>query len=441
MSRTHKRLPDQAITATIESLTHEGKGVSHIDDKVVFIDGALPGEEVMFRYTKRQRRYDEGRVDQVLRASADRVEPKCSHYGLCGGCSLMHMDPAAQIKAKQQMLLDDLRHLGKVEPEQILEPLTGPRWGYRRKARLGVKYVAKKGKVLVGFREKGAPYLADLSRCEVLHPEVGYRLEALSDVIGQLQAKDQIAQIEVAISDELTALVFRNLVALSDGDQDKLRSYASANHIHLYLQPKGPDSIFLLWPEHSRLVYALPEYDLHLEFRPTDFTQVNMDINRRMIPRALQLLEPQPEDVVLDLFCGLGNFSLPLARQVSKVIGVEGEAGLVQRAQDNATRNAITNAEFHVANLAGDVSVYPWLRQHYDKILLDPPRTGALEVLPQLARFAPERMVYVSCNPATLARDAGELAHKYGYRLASAGVMDMFPHTAHVESIALFIRK
>lgn len=435
-----KPLPQETVQATIESMSHEGRGVTHVNNKVVFIEGALTGEEVLFRYTNIGGSHDEGRVEQVLKASSDRVSPRCPHFGVCGGCSLQHISAQQQIELKQHQLLENFRHIGKVAPEEVLAPLTGPEWGYRRKARLGVRFVEKKGKVLVGFREKSTPYLADLSRCEVLHPSVGERIGELSDLIGSLEAYREIAQIEVAVCDEHTVLVFRNLVELNAADRDKLIAFAQSSGIHVYLQSGGPETAAPLWPAQSQLRYALPEYDVEVEFWPTDFTQVNAEINRRMVPYALALLDPQPDESVLDLFCGLGNFTLPLARKAREVVGVEGVAGLVQRARENAARNGITNAEFHVANLAQDVTQLPWLKQHYDKILVDPPRSGAIEVLHQLASFTPKRLVYVSCNPATLARDADTLVHQYGYRLVKAGVMDMFPHTAHVESIALFVR-
>ncbi len=421
-------------------MSHEGRGVTHVNNKVVFVEGALTGEEVIFRYTDTGGRYDEGRVEQVLTASPDRVSPRCPHFGVCGGCSLQHISAQKQIELKQHQLLETFRHIGKVDPEEVLAPLTGPEWGYRRKARLGVRYVEKKGKVLVGFREKSTPYLADLERCEVLHPSVGERISELSALIRSLEAYRHIAQIEVAVCDTHTALVFRNLQELNAADCEKLTAFAQSTGLHIYLQPGGPETTAPLWPAQSRLHYVLSDYQVEVEFLPTDFTQVNVEINRRMIPHALALLDPQPDESVLDLFCGLGNFTLPLARKAREVVGVEGVEGLVQRARENAARNGISNAEFHVANLAQDVSQLPWLKQHYDKILVDPPRSGAIEVLHQLASFTPKRLVYVSCNVATLSRDAGALVHKYGYRLVKAGVMDMFPHTAHVESIALFVR-
>lgn len=439
--RRFKKVPTEQVTATIESLSHEGRGVARVNDKVVFVNGALPGEEVVFSYVRSASKFDEGRVDEVLSASVDRIEPKCPHFSLCGACSLQHMSSDKQIELKQAQLLEHFEHIGKVTPDEILPPLTGPLWGYRRKARLGVRNVRGKGRVLVGFRERYSPYLADMHRCEVLHPNVGERLDELSELIGSLDAHSEIAQIEVAVSDDDTAMVFRNLVALSEGDREKLIAYGEKTGIHMYEQPKGPATIAPLWPAVSELFYRLPEYDIEMKFRPGDFTQVNTDINRKMIPKALELLDIQPHETVLDLFCGLGNFTLPLARKAKQVVGVEGDEGLVQRAIENAERNGIKNVQYHMANLAEDVSNLEWMAQHYDKILIDPARSGALEVLHQLAKFTPEKLVYVSCNPATLARDAGVLVNEYGYRLKQAGVMDMFPHTTHVESIALFERQ
>jgi 23S rRNA (uracil1939-C5)-methyltransferase len=404
----------------------------------VFIDGALPGEVVCFEDTTSCRKFDEGRVTAVQTASADRVEPRCAHFGVCGGCSLQHLDPAAQIQAKQQTLLDNLRHIGKVAPESVLPPMTGPVWGYRTKARLGVKDVVKKGRVLVGFREKRSPYVADLSRCEVLHPAVGEGLGDLSGLVEQLEARARIPQIEVAVAGETSALVFRHLDPLTPHDRDVLRQYAIDRDVHVYLQPGGPDTVQVLWPEKSVLSYTLGSESVVIEFQPTDFTQVNTAINEQMVARVLEMMSLGETDTLLDLFCGLGNFTLPLARHAGKVTGVEGDAGLVSRARDNAALNGLDNTAFHVANLAEANTDAAWAGSGYNKVLLDPPRSGAAEVMPLLGNIHPQRIVYVSCHPGSLARDAGTLVNELGYRLRSAGVMDMFPHTAHVESIALF---
>jgi 23S rRNA (uracil1939-C5)-methyltransferase len=425
------------VPAQVESLNHDGRGVAYVDGKAVFIEGALPGEAVLFTYVAQHKRYDEGAVTQILKPSAQRVTPRCTHFNICGGCSLQHMEAAAQIEAKQQVMLDNLRQIGRVAPEQLLPPLTGPHWGYRRRARLGVKFVIKKDRLLVGFREKRSALLADLERCEVLHPSVGGLLPELRALIAGLESYNLIPQIEIAVGDEATALVFRNLAVLSDSDLEKLRQFGETHGLHIYLQPAGPESVSLLWPEAAKLSYRLPDDGLELFFAPTDFVQVNGEINRAMIAQVLGLFDLKPQERVLDLFCGLGNFTLPLARHAGHVTGVEGDAKLVQRAKDNAHHNGIHNAEFYAADLSQDLAQQPWAEQRFDKILLDPPRTGALEIVKQLPLFGASRIVYVSCNPATLARDAEELVQR-GYKLTAAGVMDMFPHTTHVESIALF---
>ncbi|MDR9436925.1 MAG: 23S rRNA (uracil(1939)-C(5))-methyltransferase RlmD [Thiohalophilus sp.] len=441
MGRQRRLLTTEPVIADIESMTPEGQGIARIAGKTVFIDGALAGETVEFVYTRSRRNYDEGRVQKVLSASVSRVEPACAHFGLCGGCRLQHVSSEEQIRLKQQTLLDDLTHIGRVTPESVLAPLTGPIWGYRNKARLGVRYVDKKEKVLVGFRERGSHFLAELEQCLILTPELGGRLPELGELVRRLSCYRRLPQIEVAAGDEQTALVFRHLDPLTEADVQWLIDYGRRNNFVIYQQPKGPDSVTLLYPEQTTLQYTLPEFDVTLEFLPSDFTQVNSDINRRMVSHALQLLEVTPEDRVLELFCGLGNFSLPLARRAAEVVAVEGESDLIRRARANAERNGIDNAQFHVANLFEETAAEPWLKkQTYNKVLLDPPRSGAAQMIPQLAATGAQRIVYVSCNPATLARDAGELVNQHGYRLVSAGIMDMFPHTAHVESIALFVK-
>ncbi len=437
-----KRLPEPASDVSIESLAHDGRGVAHVDGKAVFIDGALPGEVVSFEYLATRRKFDEGRVTGLQQASPDRVEPKCQHFGMCGGCSLQHMEPGAQIMAKQQVLLDNLKHIGNTEPGEVLPPLTGPAWGYRTKARLGAKNVIKKGRVLVGFREKRSPFVADLSRCEVLHPAVGTHLHELAELIEQLDAKSRIPQIEVAVAASVTALVFRHLDPLTASDLQRLKQFATDTGIHVYLQAGGPESVSPFWPEQSILSYPIPMQDpaqnIEIQYRPTDFTQINTAINEKMVARVLELLALDKQDKVLDLFCGLGNFTLPMARLAGAVTGVEGAAGLVARARDNANLNGIENASFTTANLEADSIEAGWAGVAYNKVLLDPPRSGAAGVMDSLGNIRPQRIVYVSCHPGSLARDAGTLVNEKDYRLVSAGVMDMFPHTAHVESIALF---
>jgi 23S rRNA (uracil1939-C5)-methyltransferase len=435
------RLPVPVDSVPVESLAHDGRGVARIAGKTVFIEGALPGEQVGLSFVATHKNYDEAQVGQVHVASPDRVTPRCAHFGVCGGCSLQHMEPGAQVRARQQVLLDNLQRIGHVTPETVLEPLTAPVWGYRSKARLGVKYVNRKQRVLVGFREKRAPFLADLARCEVLHPSVGEHLPELGELIGQLESRTRIPQIEVAVAEQATALVFRCLDPLSEQDRNLLQAFARQHDFHVYLQPAGPDSIQPLEPATSTLAYLLPEHAVEVRFLPGDFTQVNRPINRQMITRVLALLDLQDSDRVLDLFCGLGNFTLPLARRSARVVGVEGDAGLVARARDNALLNGIDNAEFHVANLFEDQRQASWAGMPYEKVLLDPPRSGAAEIMPVLGNIRPQCIVYVSCHPGTLARDAGMLVNEYGYQLRAAGVMDMFPHTAHVESIAVFERR
>ena len=428
------------IEADITDLTHDGRGVAHISGKAVFVAGALAGERVRLRDVRKHRHYDEAAVEEVLRVSPDRVAPRCKHFGVCGGCALQHLDPAAQIAAKQRLLLENFERIGKVQPSAILPALTDSPWGYRRKARLSAKFVEKKGRMLVGFRETNGRYVADIERCEVLLPAVGERIAAITAMLESLEGKREIPQIEIAAGDNLVALVFRHLQPLSNADTQALTRFGQANDLAIFLQPGGIDSVAPLWPAGAQLNFELPAYDVTLDFRPLDFIQVNGGMNRRMIDHALALLDPQPSDRVLDLFCGLGNFTLPLARRAAQVVGVEGEAGLVQRARDNATKNGIANATFHSADLAADQRATAWAKADYELVLLDPPRSGADAVLDYLPRKSTRRVVYVSCHPASLARDAGILVDKHGFKLTSAGVMDMFPHTAHVESIALFER-
>ncbi len=427
------------LEVEITDLTHEGRGVARVDGKAVFVAGALPGEHAAIRLVRRHRHYDEAVVESLLVRAPDRIEPRCPHFGTCGGCSLQHLAPAAQIAAKQRVLAENFERIGKVEPERWLAPLTAEPWGYRRKGRLSVKYVDKKGRALVGFREENGRYVADLARCEVLVPAVGERIAAIAELVGRLEAVREIPQIEIAAGDALTALVFRHLQPLSVADLAALVAFGQTHGLAIFLQPGGNDSVHALWPADARLSFRL-DGDLDFEFRPLDFVQVNANMNRRMLDHALALLDPQPEDRVLDLFCGLGNFTLPMARRVDRVAGVEGEHGLVARAAENAARNGLANVDFHVANLLEDQRQTPWAKQAWDKILLDPPRSGAAAVLEYLPRREARRVVYVSCHPGSLARDAGILVERHGFVLRAAGVMDMFPHTAHVESIALFER-
>lgn len=438
--RRKKKSWPEPVLAEVESLSHDGRGVARIDGKTVFIIGALPGEQVYFKYLAKHKDFDEGLVVEICKPSGERVEPKCEHFGVCGGCSLQHLKADQQIQHKQNILLENLQRIGQVVPENILTPITGDTWGYRRKARLGVRYVTKKQRVLVGFRERSARYLADLKHCLVIPEQVGGSLEILAELVQGLDAYQRIAQIEMAVADNVTALVFRNLDKLSAHDEARLKDYAKLSRIHIYLQEKGPESVTLLWPEQSVLQYFLPEYDISFQFEVTDFTQVNFDINKKMIALAIDLLKLNGSEKVLDLFCGLGNFTLPIAKSSQQVTGVEGSEALVQRARHNAERNGIQNVHFYASDLNDVNKDLPWLSHTYDRVLLDPPRSGAMEMLEWIAATKAKRIVYVSCHPGSLARDAGELVNRYGYHLAKAGVMDMFPHTSHVESIALFER-
>ncbi|MCU0835735.1 MAG: 23S rRNA (uracil(1939)-C(5))-methyltransferase RlmD [Chromatiaceae bacterium] len=440
MAKKRKPLPPP-VTVEVESLTHDGRGLAHVEGKAVFIHGALPGERVEVRYTRLQKRYDEGVATGVLRASPQRVAPRCPHFGVCGGCSLQHLDPAAQIAMKQEILADVLVRIGKVRPAEWLAPLAAGHWGYRRKARLGVKLVEKKGGVLVGFRERGSAFLAELGRCEVLHPAVGERISAIRTLIDGLSIRDRVPQVEVAIGDGPAVLVFRVLGPPSGDDVERLDRFGREQGLSIFLQDGGPETIRPL-PGHAvDLAYGLPHHEVRIHFEPLDFTQVNLELNRLMVDRALALLDPGPEERVLDLFCGLGNFTLPLARRAAEVVGVEAEAGLIERARANARRNGIGNARFELGDLYGELDLAPWRRERFQAALLDPPRSGAIQVLDLLPALGVERLVYVSCYPATLARDADRLVNGLGYRLRAAGAMDMFPHTAHVESMALFERQ
>jgi 23S rRNA (uracil1939-C5)-methyltransferase len=430
--------PAAVETAEIESLDQEGRGVARLDGKTVFVDGALPGELVLLRRTRFQRRHDEAVVVEVQRASPERVTSRCPHYGVCGGCSLQHLDHGAQLAAKGRVFAETLARIGGVTPGEWLPPLTGPTFGYRRRARLGCKFVEKKGKVLVGFRERGSPLLADLASCAVLAPPVGALIAPLAELIGTLDLRRRVAQIEVAVGDNAAALVLRVLDDPEPPDLERLREFESRHGVALYLQRGGLDTVQALSPPAVPLRYELPGLPTGIEFAPTDFVQVNGELNRLMVAQAIELLEPRPTDRVLDLFCGLGNFSLPLARRTAAVIGVEGDAALVARARANAARNGIGNAEFHAANLAAESQTGDWACARYDLVLLDPPRAGAREILPVATSSRPRRIVYVSCHPGSFARDAGILTGELGYRLAAAGIMDMFPQTSHVETIALF---
>ena len=435
------RLDRTPFQIRISDLSHDGRGVARREDgKAVFVAGALPGELVMAEPTARSRRFDEARTLEVLEASPDRVLPRCPHFGTCGGCVLQHLDEGRQILAKQSVLMENLERIGKVRPDQVLAPLTAGSWGYRRKGRFSVRRVNKKDRTLVGFREQDPRFVADLRQCHTTIPEIGMKIEALSALVDGLQAREGIPQIEFIAGDDAIALTVRHLAPLGEDDRAALAAFGREHGFTIFLQPKGPDSVHPLEESPPELAFRLPRWNVELAFQPLDFIQVNARLNEGMIALALELLDTAPQHRVLDLFCGLGNFTLPLARQVREVVGVEGDAGLVARARANARRNGLANAQFHAADLTQDQRGTPWMRQGFDRLLLDPPRSGAEEVLRQLPLHDIDRIVYVSCHPGSLARDAGFLVNECGYRLVSAGVMDMFPHTAHVESIALFQR-
>jgi 23S rRNA (uracil1939-C5)-methyltransferase len=421
----------------IETLSHEGRGVAHVKGKTVFVQGGLPGETVHFEYVKRHRQYDEAKAIEIISAHPDRVSPACAHFNVCGGCRLQHYHPAKQIAHKQQIFLEQLQHIANVQPDAILPPLTAESFGYRRKARLGVKYVAAKGRVLIGFREHNGRFLADISTCSVLHPTVGNKLTALSELIAGLSIYQKIPQIEVAVADTVTALIIRHLQAFTPQDLQKLRDFAQIHAFHLYLQPGNSSTCQLFWPENGDPYLSYSIEGLTLLFQPQDFTQVNFGINTQMVRRTIELLQPKPHEKLLDLFCGLGNFTLPFATHCQHITGVEGSQEMVQRAQMNAHYNHITNVEFYSSDLDTPPIAQLWANRTYDKIILDPPRSGALAVVQTIQRFGAHQILYISCNPATLARDTAELL-KQGYRLQQAGIMDMFPHTSHVEAMALF---
>jgi 23S rRNA (uracil1939-C5)-methyltransferase len=432
-----RQLPATPETGVVDALTHDGEGVVHAG-KAAFVPGALPGERIVYLRRKRFRGHDEAELREVLEPSPMRVSPPCAHFNLCGGCALQHLSPEHQVEVKQEQLRENLLRLGKVEPETWLAPITADVWRYRRRARLGARYVHKRERSLVGFRERQGSFIAAIDGCEVLAEPVNRLIAPLSALLTSLSIRERLPQIEVAVAENATALVLRVLDPPSDADRQALQAFESAHGVHFLLQSKGPDSIVPLTPPAPTLEYTLPAFDVRLRFLPTDFVQVNASINRLLVARVIELLRLDATSRVLDLYCGLGNFSLPMARHSAHVTAVEGDAGLVERACANARLNGLDNAEFHVANLAEPAALQAaWWHGPFSHVLLDPPRAGARELLPQLGRLRPERLAYVSCHPATLARDLGILVHEQGFRLLAAGVADMFPHTAHIESVAI----
>ncbi len=441
--RATRRLQHQtAEMAVVQDMTLEGQGVVGSDGKRVFIHGAITGESVTFRRVRAHRNYDEAELLGTAVAAPDRVGPRCPYFGSCGGCSLQHLSSAAQLALKERTLIESLRRLGAVTPGRVLPAVTGPAWGYRRRARLGVRYVEGKGRVLVGFSERNSSWIADMRDCEVLHPALAALIAPLSELIGSLSIRQRIPQVEAAVADNATVLVFRVLEAPAAADLAALQGFRQRHGVRILLQAGGPDSLQPLdaAEDGGDLWYVIPGMDLRMGFGPTDFIQVNSAINASMIRLALELLDLDGSMRLLDLYCGIGNFTLPLARHAAAVLGIEGEAAMLARARDNARRNGIANAEFAVADLSAADGAAGWAGRRFDAVLLDPPRAGAAAMIAPLARTGARRIVYVSCHPGTLARDAGALVQEHGYRLTAAGILDMFPHTSHVESVALFER-
>lgn len=430
----------QSNTVIIESLDQEGRGVAHADGKVIFIEGALTAERVTYSSYRKKPSYELAKVDQILRQSFMRVQPKCVHFDMCGGCSMQHLDARAQVAVKQRILEDNLARIGKVKPERILPPIYGEAWGYRQRARLSVRHVLKKGKTLVGFHEKSSRYVADMQHCEILPPKIARLLPLLAKMNETLSVRDHLPQIELAVGEHVDVLVLRIMQPLSPEDEVIIRQFADTHQVQFWLQTKGPETVVPFYPlDAPQLDYSIPEFGITMPYAPTDFTQVNSTLNRLMMKLAMHLLSPQPGERIGDFFCGLGNFTLPIARSDAQVVGVEGSSILVKRAAQNADYNGLAaNTSFRAMNLFEMTEEGLLELGHFDKWLIDPPRDGAMELVKSLGVNAPGRIVYVSCNPATLARDAETLVHEKGYKLKAAGAMNMFPHTSHVESIALF---
>jgi 23S rRNA (uracil1939-C5)-methyltransferase len=434
----------QGKPVIVESLDQEGRGIAHADGKVIFIEGAITGERVTYSSYRKKPSFENAQVVEILRPSFMRVQPKCIHFGVCGGCSMQHLDASAQVAVKQRILEDNLERIGKVAPETMLPSIHGMPWQYRQRARLSVRHVLKKGKTLVGFHEKRSSFVADLSLCEILPPKISALIPLLSKLVDGLSIRDRLPQIEVACGDQVDVLVLRIMEPLTPQDEAALRAFADAHAIQFWLQPKGPDSCYPFHPlGMPALTFTLPEFGIEMPFAPTEFTQVNHQLNRVMVHRTIRLLDPQPGERIADFFCGLGNFTLPIAKSGARVLGVEGSTALVRRAQQNAAHNGLSGgAEFRAMNLFEMDEAALRSMGRFDKWLVDPPRDGAVELVKAITpESAPGRIVYVSCNPATLARDAAVLVQVHGYVLKAAGVMNMFPQTSHVESIAVFVKE
>ena len=441
MARQRKRkLMEQPIELIIEDLSHDGRGIARVEGKVMFVNGALPGEKVLVKHIGGNKNFEEGMTIEVLQASVDRVEAQCQFYDVCNGCTMMHLAPEKQIAFKQNTLKQNLLKMAKIQPESWLQPLTDESWYYRRRARLSVRWVIAKDKVLVGFREKNGRYVADMDHCEILQEPLDTLLKPLATMIAQLRIRQHIAQIEASVADDDVALIIRHLKPIGGADEKVMLDFAEKHDVRIYSQSKGPKTIFEMTAKHKPLYFDMSEYNVRMEFLPSDFIQVNAKMNIKMIAQAMSLLNVNKDDVILDLFCGLGNFTLPLAKIVKTVVGIEGEKSLVQRAIHNASLNKLDNVSFYEADLRRNHENSEWFQKDYTKVLIDPPRSGAWEVLPLIASTNAKYLLYVSCHPASLARDADRLVNELGYKLVNAGVMDMFPHTSHVESMALFVR-
>ncbi|UJB30033.1 23S rRNA (uracil(1939)-C(5))-methyltransferase RlmD [Chromobacterium sp. Beijing] len=438
---THKQ-----TIAQVESLDHEGRGVAHVDGKTIFIDGALPYETVVYSAYRKKSSYENANTSQVLKESFLRTQPRCPHYGTCGGCSMQHVEFSAQVAVKQRVLEDNLARIGRVKPQQVLTPIAGPAWHYRHRARMSARLVEKKGGVLVGFHEKRSTYITDMSECHILPRHISDLIVPLREMIYKLSINNRMPQVELAVGDKVDILVFRNMEAINDADHALLRAFSDAHGskerpLQMWLQPKGPDTCYPVYPlDAPKLTYSLPEYRVEMPYYPTEFTQVNPEINAVMVSRALKFLDPQPGERIADMFCGIGNFTLPIARSGAEVHGMEGSQPLVKRAVENATHNGLQDkVSYEMANLFEVTEESFAALGRFDKMLVDPPRDGAVQLLKAITEdTAPKRIVYVSCNPATLARDANVLVHTKGYTLKAAGIINMFPHTAHVESVAWF---
>ena len=430
----------QENIVTIESLDQEGRGVAHHEGKVIFIEGALTGERVTYSSYRKKTSFELAKVDKILKQSYMRVQPKCVHFDVCGGCSMQHLDARAQVAVKQRILEDNLQRIGKVKPERILPPIYGETWGYRQRARLSVRHVLKKDRTLVGFHERSSRYVADMQHCEILPPKIAKLLPLLGKMNESLSIRDHLPQIELAVGEHVDALVLRIMQPMSAADEEIVKRFADEHQVQFWLQTKGPDTVVPFYPlDAPTLSYSMPEFGITMPYSPIDFTQVNSTLNRLMLSRAMHLLSPQAGERIADFFCGLGNFTLPIARSGAQVVGVEGSATLVKRAAQNAAFNGLDdNTSFSAMNLFEMTEDALSKLGHFDKWLIDPPRDGAMELIKSLGDNAPKCIVYVSCNPATLARDADALVNIKGYTIKAAGVMNMFPHTSHVESIALF---